>query len=486
MPRRFLLPIALLAFACFALPAAADPAAPLPRPSNLRSDILYTHKGEFIQVSPMRALTLNAHVTQFAYDPLGLEIAVVGSETSGDQTTHFVKTLDAHTGKEISRYAMTAPTDAQSTGLGLLGFSTSGKYLLIHRFTPEPNDPSTAQTEFLRWDLSSGSPPSHVINPQSALPAEEQSADLAGSADCYPSPDGRWLLFTQSIHTQTPEGKPGPDRNAFVLYDPERDILRLLTLPHHPGIYRWADTKHLLIGQDGESKQFDVVTGQISLLTTPLDYVVPLVSKQYPDLSLDADPQTLRDGKHGGGSLNACVIWIRRAPYGQVPLGAAAAGLLPQPNVSASPGSDDPRAVWSPTGKQLAFIASGDLHVTELTSATEALPHEKMAVGLKLSCQEEQDLAVSNLKQIGLGIIQYTQDNDENFPVADGLVKTLGPYLESTDVFRADGHAAVYEQPADLALAKMDAPAETEEAYIDLPCARVVLFCDGHVRVFAK
>ena len=54
------------------LPASADPASPPPaRPSSLRSDILYTHKGEFVQVSPMRPLTLNAHVEQFQYDPQG-------------------------------------------------------------------------------------------------------------------------------------------------------------------------------------------------------------------------------------------------------------------------------------------------------------------------------------------------------------------------------------------------------------------------------
>ena len=100
MPRRFPLPLVLLAFVSLALPSAADPTAPPPRPSNLRSDILYTHKGEFVQVKPMRALTLNAHIAQFAYDPLGLEIAVAGSETSGDQITRFVKTLDAHTGRE--------------------------------------------------------------------------------------------------------------------------------------------------------------------------------------------------------------------------------------------------------------------------------------------------------------------------------------------------------------------------------------------------
>ena len=67
-----------------ALPVSAAPT----QPSNLRSDILYTSRGEFVQVSPMRPLTLNAHVEQFQYEPLGIEVAFVGSEVQGDQTTH--------------------------------------------------------------------------------------------------------------------------------------------------------------------------------------------------------------------------------------------------------------------------------------------------------------------------------------------------------------------------------------------------------------
>ncbi len=487
MPCRFLPPIltpfALLAFVCLALPAAADPAAPLPRLSNLRSDILYTHRGEFVQVKPMRALTLNAHVSQFAYDPLGLEIAIVGSETSGDQTTDFVKTFDAHTGKEISRYAVTAPTDAQSTGLGLLGFSTSGRYLLLQQFTPEPNDPSTAQTEFLRWDLSADPPTMHVINPQSALPPEQQSADLAGSADANLSPDRRWLAFNQSVHALKDDGNPGPDQNTHLLYDPERDTFRVLTLPPHASSFFWSDNTHLQIWQDGKRKQFDVVTGQIIPLTTPLDSAPSSVSKQYPDFLLDTEPQTLWDKRQHSGSLDACVLWIHRTPYGQVPLGVAAAGLMP--NYQEDGQNHDPQAVWSPTGKQIAFVASGDLCVTDLVSATEALPHEKMAVGLKLSCAEEQELAVSNLKQIGLALIQNIQDNDEKYPDANGLVKTLAPYAKTTDIFQTDGHAFVYERPG-VSLANVESPATTENGYIDLPCARIVLFCDGHVKVFAK
>ncbi len=478
MPHRLLLPTALLTFACLALPAVADPASPPSHSSSLRSDILYTHRGEFVQVSPMRALTLNAHVEQFAYDPLGLEIAVVGSETSGVQTAHFVKTLDAHTGKEISRFVITAPAGDKSVSVFLTGWSQSGKYLLMERETAVLENGDKVLDENLRWDLSASPATVSAISPAALLPA---GAEAAGSID-YLSPTGRWLAF-QQLYT----GGDSVLHNLFVLYDPEQN--KFLPLPGNRRILRWLGKDELgLFHQEGDQRfysRYNVVTGK-ETPTTEEAFTSPSsnTSSVYPDLVLDTQTPDQTDGQHSGGSLPSYVIWIKRTPLGTLPLGAAAAGLMP--NYREEGAGSDPQAAWSPTGKQVAFVANHDLCVTDVAAATGLLPAEKIAVGLKLSCQEEQDLAVSNLKQIGLAIIQYTQDSDENFPVADGWVKTLTPYLKSTDVFRADGHAAVYEQPADLALAKMDAPAEAEQAYIDLPCARVVLFCDGHVKVFAK
>ncbi|MEO7714650.1 MAG: DUF1559 domain-containing protein [Capsulimonas sp.] len=50
---------------------------------------------------------------------------------------------------------------------------------------------------------------------------------------------------------------------------------------------------------------------------------------------------------------------------------------------------------------------------------------------------------LSNLKQIGLGMTQYTQDNDESFPIGvipsglgQGWAGTIYPYVKSTGVFK--------------------------------------------------
>ncbi len=486
---RPLLP-ALLCLSLLAFPAAnfAAPTAPISdpvSPNNLRPDILYTHRGEFVQVSPMRPLTLNAHVEQFAYDPLGLEIAFVGSEPQGENTLHFVKTVDARTGHELSRLTLTASA-GQAASFRLLGFSASGKYLLLEQLTSDPAQPDALVDEYLRWDLSANPPIAHIIDPRSALPPGAVTDDT-DAEDASASPDGRRMEFRQVYHTVDAEGKTNAVKTAFFLYDPERDTFKPLNLP--PGIssvYSWTDNTHLKIYQDGERKQFDVIAGEISLRPAAANIDKPAVSKQYPDLSLDTQNPKQQDAKGSDGYIDSYLIWIRRTPFGGKPMGAAVAGLMPQPAVAAYPGSDDPTAMWSPTGKQVAFIANHDLYVSDLVTASGAMPREKMAAGLPLDCGDERVLAMSDLKQIGLALVQYAQDFDEHYPPTENIEKTLAPYLKTTDVFSVGSTRWIYHGASNVSLATIESPADTVQATMDLPCAHLVLFFDGHVKAFPK
>ncbi len=477
----------LLALLCLLLPTLARPvSADTPPPTRLRPDILYTHRGEFVQVKPMRPLTLNAHVTEFVYDPLGIEIAYSGSSIEGDRTTYFVKTVDTRTGHELSQMTLAAPTEDRTTALSLIGWSVSGKYLLLKKFAPDPNQPGTAVTEFLRWDISVSPPTTRVIQPQAALPPEQQSADLTGSADCYPSPDGRWLAFRQEAHTLRPDGTVRRNYNAYLLYDPERDTFKPLSVPPKASVDSWSDASHLKFWEGTDRKQLDVITGQISLQSVETKPNPPAVSKQYPDLSLDTQNPTQSDAKGSDSYLSSYLIWIRRTPFGKTPLGVAAAGLMPRPHEMEYTGGGDPQAIWSPTGKQVAFAANGDVYVTDLAEASGAMPHEKLAIGVKLSCEDERDLAVSNLKQIGLALIQYSQDYDEHYPPTAGIEDAIYPYLKTRDVFSVGSARWVYHGAANVSMASIDEPAQTIQATMDLPCSHVVLFFDGHVKAFAK
>ena len=470
-PSRLVLPCLLLLLAC-GLPAGAAPAPP----SNLRPDILYTTKGEFVRVSPMRPLTLNAHVTQFAYDPLGVEVAYVGSEVQGDQTVYSVKTIDTRSGHEMSRLSATAPTDRVSIAFTLMGWSRSGKYLLLKRFSLDQAEPTAAIEEYLRWDLSASPSVTRPIDPAAYLPVGTEKIEGEGTA--YLSPDHHWVAFKLFHYLTDVQGKPRRIQSAFVLYDLERDLYRLLALPSGTETSRWGDDNHLIIDQKEVHQRFDVVTGQVGPLGAATPDDAPAASKQFPDLTLDVEHRTQQDPKGSGGHLESCLLWVRRTPAGRLPLGAAAAGLMAS--------ADDPQAVWSPTGMQVAFLSHEDLCVTAVTPATELLPNEKMAVGLTLTCAEERQLAIINLKQIGLALTQYAQDADEHYPPVEGVNEAIYPFLHTRDVFQVGSHRFVYLLPANAALAKIDSPAETPMGTMDLPCARVVLFADGHVKTFPK
>ena len=473
--------LACLPFLFAPLALLADPPA-----SNLRPDILHTAKGEFVQVKPMRPLTLNAHVTQFAYEPLGIEVAVVGQEAQGDNTVHFVKVLDARTGHEMERLTQVAPAEDASRYFHLMGWSASGKCLMVQRYAtpdPEPDQPM----QYLRWDISAVVPVTQIVDPASALPVGVRTP----YAEDHVSPTGRWVLFEQRYATRGADGKFGLEQTAYLLYDPERNTFRVVPVPDKTWSVGWADAGHLRVHCEGPERQLDLSQDVVTDQRLPhSDAPTPApASKHYPDLTLDVEERLQTDVKTGvksGGRINSHLLWIRRTPPGKLALGVAAAGL--------TPGDDDPQAAWSPNGKQIAFLAYGDLFVTDLTDPGP-LPKEKLALGLPLTCPEERLLAVSDLKQIGLGLLQFTQDADETWPPAEDIDETILPYVKDRSVYAVSGSHWTYLAPTKrdaagkivpMSLADMDEPAQTEIGTLDVPCARVVLYADGHVKSFPK
>lgn len=89
----------------------------------------------------------------------------------------------------------------------------------------------------------------------------------------------------------------------------------------------------------------------------------------------------------------------------------------------------------------------------------------------RTSCQ-------SNMKQLGLAMIQYEQDTDENFPpgvntAGNGWAGQLYPYLKSNGVYRCpdDAHDGLFISYAEnqnlvkLPVKRLAEPATTVEAY---------------------
>lgn len=99
--------------------------------------------------------------------------------------------------------------------------------------------------------------------------------------------------------------------------------------------------------------------------------------------------------------------------------------------------------------------------------------------------------SVSNLKQLGLGLIQYVQDHDEVLPPmqsASAAKAALFPYIKSDSIFEQPPSHTFYRPNASLSrrkLATFNSPASMVAYFETSPQAdgtRAVLFLDGHVK----
>lgn len=99
--------------------------------------------------------------------------------------------------------------------------------------------------------------------------------------------------------------------------------------------------------------------------------------------------------------------------------------------------------------------------------------------------------SVVNLKQLGLALIQYTQDYDEALPPMKKYAKTqeiLLPYIKDVSVFTNPITKEPYQANpviSGVSLAKIENPSETVAFYEGSPAAdgtRGVCFLDGHVK----
>lgn len=110
---------------------------------------------------------------------------------------------------------------------------------------------------------------------------------------------------------------------------------------------------------------------------------------------------------------------------------------------------------------------------------------------LAVDTQGASQTSVSNLKQLGLGLIQYVQDNDENLPPmkdAATMKKAILPYAKSEKIFIQPDTKRPYKPNTSLSkrnLASFNDPATMVVLYEDAPDqdnTRAVAFMDGHVK----
>ena len=133
------------------------------------------------------------------------------------------------------------------------------------------------------------------------------------------------------------------------------------------------------------------------------------------------------------------------------------------------------------------------INVRQIASLDGIQPHVPITAAQAdaNAAKSTQEQSLNNLKQIGLGMVQYVQDYDEKYPPMQSAAitqKAIYPYIKSDAIFLNPATHEPYRVNTSLSghsLAEIDNPASTV-AYYEASAAsdglRAVLFTDGHVK----
>ncbi len=141
----------------------------------------------------------------------------------------------------------------------------------------------------------------------------------------------------------------------------------------------------------------------------------------------------------------------------------------------------DSRPSISPDGRLLAFVKEGKLCLVNIEK------YSAYYEGLE-ETPENRELAekVNWMKQIGIAILMYVQDYDENWPLAENLTEGLGPYLKNDTILSVlfDPHFHYHSLPP---LIHLQHPSQTVLASWEVsPGLWINLYADGHVKVVSN
>jgi hypothetical protein len=158
------------------------------------------------------------------------------------------------------------------------------------------------------------------------------------------------------------------------------------------------------------------------------------------------------------------------------PLWLESATKSEQPRALVS--ADSEWAKLAPDAGAVLFGAHGAAWVAPLTR----MPREQWLAQVWTA---QREVAVSNARQIGLGLLMYVQDYDQTFPPAgSAVVDQLRPYVKNREVFNSPGQDTpgfVYLYSGNT-LGNVKEPASTIVGFLPGPGGRAMIYADGHVR----
>lgn len=143
------------------------------------------------------------------------------------------------------------------------------------------------------------------------------------------------------------------------------------------------------------------------------------------------------------------------------------------------------QALITPDGSRPEILPRAVLYFSDGSLYAAPLQHTNREAYIALRRQHWRIQAMTSAKQIGLGMMMYAQDYDENFPSPDSNLKDIvDPYLKNQSLWNNPetgkfGFQVAYKQTS---LSAYQTPANTPLGYLNGPGGRAVIYIDGHVR----
>jgi len=236
--------------------------------------------------------------------------------------------------------------------------------------------------------------------------------------------------------------------------------------------------KHAIVPQgwseDGKKAWFVVITPGPDRAHPTKSYAefdpatntfTPIAMPSHP-----ATPQSTKGDSTADLSLKASLQHVREAETDSVihPLWAVASFASDHSRMLVSANAD--QGVLSPDGEIVAYRAEG-------SSWVAPLKQYPLAEFKSMVAMAQRTTTISNAKQLGLALIMYASDDDDNLPPPGDVQKLLTPYLLNSSLFQ--GFEYTYNGGP---LTSIASPAETELGYVDGPGGQAVIYSDGHVK----
>ncbi len=149
--------------------------------------------------------------------------------------------------------------------------------------------------------------------------------------------------------------------------------------------------------------------------------------------------------------------------------------LAPNDSAEASASPGENAALLAPDAPGGAILADQSAVLYQSGGAVYATPLVRVKTAAYAALRKQR--AMQQGKQVGLGILMYVQDYDEEYPLSDRFEEGVSPYLRDPSMFSG----FTFQRPT-APLAKIPMPATTVMGYVTVPGGRAVVYVDGHVK----